>query len=181
MILDAAEAVVTRRGMGSLTLEAVARECDLSKPGLLHHVPSKDALISAMVIRHVEAWYAQFERTFRQLHAERVGAPAALAVMDTCLSGAKTWSKSERARNRVMVAALVHDERKVEPLRRVHRRVSRLLAADELPPGAGDVMLLAVHGLWFQWIFGMDSVSSGKVRTIRRVLSSLVTQGRVTR
>jgi AcrR family transcriptional regulator len=180
-ILDAAEAVVTRQGMGSLTLDAVATACGLSKPGLLHHVASKDALISAMVARHVEAWYAQFERAYLELRRAGSRAPAAQAVLATCLSEAKCWSESERSRNRVMVAALVHDERQVDPLRRVHRRVSRLVARDQLPPGAGEVMLLAVHGLWFRWIFGMDSVSKDKIRTIQRLLSSLVSVQQVRR
>jgi hypothetical protein len=36
-VLDAAEAVVVRQGIGNLTLEAVAAEAKISKGGLLYH------------------------------------------------------------------------------------------------------------------------------------------------
>jgi AcrR family transcriptional regulator len=39
-----------------MTLEAVAREADVSKGGLLYHFPSKEALISGMVRRLIEGY-----------------------------------------------------------------------------------------------------------------------------
>lgn len=58
--LVAAEQVVCGAGIGCLTLDAIARAADLSKGGLLHHFPSKAALIDAMVRREVEGWRAEF-------------------------------------------------------------------------------------------------------------------------
>ncbi|MBY0312974.1 MAG: TetR/AcrR family transcriptional regulator [Phycisphaerales bacterium] len=52
-ILDAAEAVVLRDGIGRLTLDAVAKKMGLSKAGLLHHFPSKSEMVRGMVERHV--------------------------------------------------------------------------------------------------------------------------------
>lgn len=48
-LLDAAIRVVTRDGMGALTLDAVAREAGVSKGGLTHHYATKDALVTAML------------------------------------------------------------------------------------------------------------------------------------
>ena len=48
-MLDAAEVVVTRHGIANLTLDAVAAEAGMSKGGLLHHFPSKDRLVDALV------------------------------------------------------------------------------------------------------------------------------------
>src|SRR5664279_3032057 len=56
-ILDAAEQVVLRDGVGHLTLEAAAHEAGLSKGGVLYHFPTRDALVAAMVARIIE----QFE------------------------------------------------------------------------------------------------------------------------
>src|SRR5664279_3356208 len=56
-ILDAAEQVVLRDGVGHLTLEAAAHEAGLSKGGVLYHFPTRDALVAAMVTRIIE----QFE------------------------------------------------------------------------------------------------------------------------
>lgn len=53
-ILDAAEQVVLRDGVGHLTLEAAASEAGLSKGGVLYHFPTRDALVAAMVARIIE-------------------------------------------------------------------------------------------------------------------------------
>lgn len=169
-ILDAGEAVVLRDGMGRLTLDSVARQAGLSKAGLLHHVPSKDALIRAMVERHCGQWLAQFKAKHREMCERGCGAPAIATFMETCMSGTHSWTDADRARNRVMVAALVHDEKQVEPLRGVMREIDALVASDRLPPGVGDAINLAVHGLWFLWIFGTGDVSDARLTLVREAL-----------
>src|SRR4051794_29281193 len=61
-LLDAAEQVVARDGVGNLTLEAVAREAGVSKGGLLYHFRSKADLVQAIVARlavHCDARQAE--------------------------------------------------------------------------------------------------------------------------
>jgi len=53
-ILDAAEQQVTSQGGRNLTLDAVAHAAGVSKGGLLYHFPSKDALLAAMIERHID-------------------------------------------------------------------------------------------------------------------------------
>jgi len=172
-ILDAAEAVVLRDGMGRLTIEAVAKQAGLSKAGLLHHVPGKDELVREMVRRHVTTWHTEFRAAYERERARGERRPAVSAMLATCLSGTNSWSEAERARNRVMVAALVHDEQFVEPLREKGRDIAELIAQDDLPPGAGETIHLAVHGLWFEWIFGMGDVTESRLRQIRASLRAL--------
>src|SRR3954471_17888645 len=57
-LLDAAGAVVHRKGAQALTLDAVAAEAEVSKGGLLYHFKSKRDLVEAMV----ERWMAEFAR-----------------------------------------------------------------------------------------------------------------------
>lgn len=162
--------------MGRLTLDAVARQAGLSKAGLLHHFAGKDALIDALVARQVDAWHTEFIARLEAHKAEGSACPATRALMCNCLEGTKAWTESERARNRVLVAALVHSERHVEPLRRITRQIEKLLDADKLPPGVSDTIHLAIHGLWFQWIFGMGDVSERRLDNVRRVLATLAEQ-----
>lgn len=49
IIIEAALAVITREGMGSMTMDNVAREAGLSKGGLFHHFPSKNDLLSGIL------------------------------------------------------------------------------------------------------------------------------------
>ena len=65
-LLDAAEAVLMRQGIASLTLDAVAAEAHMSKGGLLHHFPSKDRLVEALVRRSAEAWRASYMNAYRR-------------------------------------------------------------------------------------------------------------------
>ena len=59
-ILDAAR-VVLRRG-DALTLDAVAREAGLTKPGLVHHFSSKEALSIAVAENVLESWETELRR-----------------------------------------------------------------------------------------------------------------------
>ncbi|MGO3742920.1 TetR/AcrR family transcriptional regulator, partial [Kerstersia sp.] len=47
-LLDEAARIALEHGLAGLTLQAVAREAGVSKGGLLHHFPSKHALLEAM-------------------------------------------------------------------------------------------------------------------------------------
>ncbi|MCS0635853.1 TetR/AcrR family transcriptional regulator [Streptomyces sp. LP05-1] len=48
-ILDAAEKLVTERGLGDLSLRAVARSLGMTVQALYHYFPSRDALVTALV------------------------------------------------------------------------------------------------------------------------------------
>src|SRR5689334_4878280 len=52
-LLDAATEVLLRDGAQALTLDAVAKQAQVSKGGLLYHFPSKQALVAGMVQRLV--------------------------------------------------------------------------------------------------------------------------------
>ncbi len=68
------------------------------------------------------------------------------------------------------MAALVHDPSHVEPLREAYRDTRSRLADDGLPPGVGEAVLLAMDGLWFDWIFGIAELTPAKVGNIRGAL-----------
>lgn len=61
-LLDAAIRVVSRDGMGALTLDAVAREAGVSKGGLTHHFATKDALITAMLEHFAQRLVRELDR-----------------------------------------------------------------------------------------------------------------------
>src|SRR6185436_3441781 len=49
VILEAAERVIVRSGVEKATIDEVAREAGVSKGGVLHHFPSKEAIIVGLV------------------------------------------------------------------------------------------------------------------------------------
>lgn len=76
-ILDAARSVLLRDGIGSVTLEAVAREAGMSKTGLYYYFTSKEALIFQLVFGILEN---QARRVHDSVSREETG-PAAIAAI----------------------------------------------------------------------------------------------------
>ena len=60
-ILDAAERLIRARGVGQLSVEAVAQEAEVSKGGFFHHFASKDELLVALMDRLVAQVQVQLE------------------------------------------------------------------------------------------------------------------------
>lgn len=52
-VLQAALTILTRDGAGRLTLDAIAKESGVSKGGLMHQFPSKDAVLVALMQREI--------------------------------------------------------------------------------------------------------------------------------
>lgn len=173
-MLDAAEEVVLRDGIGHLTIDAVAREAHLSKSGLLHHFPSKDALIDALVQRKLDNWRLGYEEAI----ARQPPGPGRIprAFLDMCLSSGGGCTPGMRRSSIVLVAALVHDAARVEPLRQLRRDLMARMVHDGLPEGVGEAVLLAVDGLWFDWIFGLTDLTPERLCAVRAALISLIDQ-----
>lgn len=55
-ILNSAVAVVERDGVRGLTLDAVAAQAAVTKPGLLYHFPSREALLAAVHEHVATGW-----------------------------------------------------------------------------------------------------------------------------
>ena len=73
LILDAAEQVASEKGLGAMTLELVAQHASISKGGVLHHFPNKNALISGLMERLVE----RFDQKVESFIAEDSAQPGA--------------------------------------------------------------------------------------------------------
>ncbi|MDU0958745.1 MAG: helix-turn-helix domain-containing protein, partial [Bradyrhizobium sp.] len=64
--LTAALTIIARDGPGRLTLDAIARESGLSKGGLMHQFPNKEAVLKALL----EQQFAHFDEFARKFRAE---------------------------------------------------------------------------------------------------------------
>lgn len=84
-ILDAALELV--RSGGTVSLESTARRVGLSKPGVMYHFRTKEALMLALVDRVLDGWDAEMARRL-SAPAEQVPAEERIrAYLDWCLSG----------------------------------------------------------------------------------------------
>lgn len=174
-LLDAAQKVVLQGGASSITLDAVAAEAGVSKGGLLHHFPTKEKLIEAMVIRIVAEWRQDVLQAIEaQPHGPGRVARAFLAMsFEECADFADCVQRSTV----VLLTALTANPDLVQPLRDVYRELEELVANDGLKPGCGEAVLSAIDGLWFAKIFGTRNVSPERAARIRECLTRVVEQG----
>lgn len=66
-ILDGALELLRAEGGGTITLDAAARQVGLTKPGLMYHFPTKEALMLAVVDHVADRW--------ERILLDRVGLP----------------------------------------------------------------------------------------------------------
>jgi AcrR family transcriptional regulator len=171
-LLDAAEAVVVRQGIASLTLDAVASEAGMSKGGLLHHFPNKDRLIEAMVVRSAEGWRGCYTEAYERT-PEGPGRMAR-ALLDHCLSDAKSWTNELRRSSSACFAALAQNPALIEPMRAAYAELHRRVAEEGLPPGVGEAVAAAIDGLWLYWVLGLAEVDQALMVRVRTALETML-------
>jgi AcrR family transcriptional regulator len=171
-LLDAAEVVVARQGIASLTLDGVAAEAGMSKGGLLHHFPSKDRLVEALVTRCAESWRASYLEAYER--APEGPGRMARALLSHCLSDAQGWTEQVRRSASAVFAALAQNPSLIEPMRAVHGDLHRRIAADGLAPGVGEAVVAAIDGLWLDWVLGLVPVDHERLVRVRIALEGML-------
>jgi AcrR family transcriptional regulator len=178
-LLNAAEAVVVRQGIGSLTLDAVAAEAGMSKGGLLHHFPSKDRLVAALVARSAENWRACYMEAYGR--ASEGPGRMVRALLSHCLSDAHGWTEQLRHSSSAVFAALAQNPSLIEPMRAVYSDLHRRIAADGLAPGVGEAVVAAIDGLWLDWVLGFVPLDQERVVRVRIALEEMLARSKPAR
>ncbi len=178
-LLNAAEAVVVRQGIANLTLDAVAAEAGMSKGGLLHHFPTKDRLVEALVTRAAENWRACYMEAYGRT-PEGPGRMAR-ALLSHCLSDAQGWTDELRRSSAAVFAALAQNPSLIEPMRAVYSDLRRRIAEDGLSPGVGEAVAAAIDGLWLYWVLGLAPVNQELVVRVRIALEDMLARSKPAR
>ncbi|HLP82753.1 MAG TPA: TetR/AcrR family transcriptional regulator [Phycisphaerales bacterium] len=171
-VLNAAEVVIDRDGVAAFTLDAVAKEAGVSKGGLLHHFPSKDALLLALVTRMSDQWRGDYEQAIASVPAGPVR--VARGLLNACIADAEGWNDQMRRSGKVMIAAMAANPANVKPAREAHENLLRLAIQDQGPTWASEAIVFAMHGLWFSWLFGLTDASPDQLAQIRASLQKVV-------
>jgi AcrR family transcriptional regulator len=173
VLLDAAEAVIVRDGIASLTLDAVAAQAGASKGGLLHHFPNKDRLVEALVVRTAAAMRAHHEQAY--LETPEGPGRMARALLESTLRDMNEWCVSCRQGSAAAFAALAHNPSLIQPMRAVYADLYRRVAEDDgLPAGVGDAVVAAIDGLWLYWVLGLVPVDQNMIVRVRKALEQIL-------
>ncbi len=162
-IIDAAERVVLDRGVGALTLDAVAEASGLSKGGLIYHFPSKEALITAMVARlieTVEARIAASQAQDREPGAWTRGYVA--ATLPECAAG----NDAVAVLGAALLAAVAADGSLLGPIQERQPEWIARQNADGIDPVIASIVRLAADGLWMNDVFGVEVLRPDQRREV---------------
>lgn len=167
-LLAAAEHIVRRDGVGRLTLDAVAVEAGTSKGGLLYHFPSREALIEAMLERHLDAFSASLESSMGEDPEPRGRWTRAYLHATAPLDG-----PSDGATATGLLAAMASNPALANPLRERYTAWRAQMADDGLPEADAMVVALAADGLWMADLLGFAAPAGRQRRSILARLREL--------
>ena len=165
-LLEAAGRVLQTQGV-ALSLDAVAREAGASKGGLLHHYPTREALLSALALELIERFRACVEAARTRevaAHGERPGA---------WLRAYIEVSFTPQAGEDALIAALAPLAGHPELLARLQEAQAFVLTgaeADGLPPARAHAVRLACDAVCLGPLTGLPDLSSGARSALREEL-----------
>lgn len=140
-VLDAAESLITRQGIGSLTMDAVAAEAGVSKGGIMHHFRSKDALVEALVSRKLDVIRDGLAR-----HRDGLADEGARTLFAMARYGGEQYAE-EQGFPRALLVAAVENSHSLSQFKALFAETMRDVATEAEGRDLDTVFLFAVMGL----------------------------------
>jgi AcrR family transcriptional regulator len=166
-ILDAAKRVAGREGAANLTLDKVAKECGLSKGGLLYNFRSKDALLEGMLERLLE----QNEAMMTSESSALAGEPnVTIRSLLRCIACHQTADPQVYLS---IIAASVQNPALLEPLKAKLARYHEEILKESDDPTLTLLLLAAADGLLLNNVLGIAPYSNATRNELFQRLLSL--------
>jgi AcrR family transcriptional regulator len=150
-ILDAAEKIVTKRGAGGLTIDAVAKAVGITKGGVQYSFSTKDALIEAMF----ERWGKAYDDLFQSIAGDD---PKPVAAVSAHVETTLRLDDAANAKAASMMAALLQTPEHLGSTRDWYR--SRIAGLDLWTREGRQARLafLATEGAFMLRFFGLMDI-----------------------
>ena len=172
LILEVAREIAAQKGVGQLTLEAVAEKAGISKGGLLYHFPGKKELIIALMDSYVAHLSQELDPEVEKFK----GHPQALVL------GFINWYKKFNgiaATNRTWGAAVFavqsFDPQLMEPLHNWYRQLFEKIRSSGPDSLDTATAILAIEGLFMLSLYNLDHLTTEeKSRIIQHIEGRLL-------
>ena len=148
-VLEAAITIIVRDGPNRLTLDAIVRESGISKGGLMHQFPSKEAVLKALLARQTEH-FGKFSADYREKDGQDKAQPE-LATQIATLREAMSTKHTIAA---AILGAMVQDPGMMTPLREKDARHVEAIKAEAADPDLALLRWLAARGMVFTALMG---------------------------
>lgn len=147
-ILDAVMVLIRDRGLPAVTLSAVCRKAEISKGGLMHHYPSKEALVNAFLLRAGRD-YLEMVTQATQVHPAGSGKRIA-AFVDLFLCQSTTVQCGEDRDCAAVMTALIQGGGGSDEVLQFYETLYDLLLGDGVSDELVELIVAAVDGVWLQ-------------------------------
>lgn len=166
-ILDHAVAVL-RRGE-PLTLDAVAREAGLTKPGVVHHFSAKEKLVVAVIDRIIDRWEAD-------LVAQAPEAATSVEKLRSYVEYALTgdFDPSDLA---FMVDARIREQLAERWVARLNPWLGDTIDGTAAQRASLRAARLLADGAWFNTALNITPVRDDENAIVRQIAQHLITEG----
>lgn len=171
-VLNAASQVIVRQGIGGFTIEAVSQEAGVTKGGVLHHFPSKEALIDGLIDQVTQVF---FSRITAELEAEPEGTPGRWlrAYIRTI------FSVESEVINLIppLASAVFNDQETIDQLQGVMNAAQLATLQDGIDPTTATMIRLAIDGIIFTRAFNLSALDEDSNQQVYDKLISLTRVG----
>lgn len=157
LVLQAALTIIARDGAARLTLDAIAKESGVSKGGLLHQFPNKQAVLTAL-LDHQTAFFETFSRDF----LAGPGAACRQPVLAAQIATLREVLKEPNYAAFATLAAFSREPAFLETVRAQETRTLEAIRAEAADPEKAVHLWLAARGLAFSALLGLCPMSSGE-------------------
>jgi AcrR family transcriptional regulator len=150
-VLKAAAQIIAHNGINAFTLEAVAQEAGVTKGGVLHHFPSKEALLNGLIEQVIQVFNT---RLVEELNTEPEGQPGRWlrAYIRTIFS----VRYDDKNLLPALAGAAAAGDQILVRIRRSFEETQRAAVQDGIDPVQATVIRLAVDGMVFARSLNID-------------------------
>ena len=150
-VLKAAAQLIAHHGANAFTIEAVAQQAGVTKGGVLHHFPSKEALVNGLIDHVIEGFNARLLEELKAEPAEQPGRWLRAYIRTVFLTEYEDQNLIP-----ALAAAVAADQSTLEQIRRSFAESQQAAAEDGIDPIQATIIRLAVDGLVFTRALGVD-------------------------
>lgn len=153
-ILFAASRIIQSKNLFHMTLEAIAKEAEISKGGLLHYFPNKDVIVQGLIVRGIEN-YSERLQTKMEDDPEPTGRWSRAYLAESFCEPKEIrelWVSG-------LLSALAYNRDFLCPLDECFQLWQENSEHDGLDPVDATIIKLVADGMWFLELFGFTHMT----------------------
>lgn len=166
-VIKAALTIIARDGARRLTLDAIARECGISKGGLMHQFHNKEAVLKALLEHQIE-YFAEFRKKHPQ---EAVSGPD--PVLKTQIAILREATENPNSVAHALIAVIAEEPGLLRQMNEITAQSVAAIKGETADPELAVLRWAAAMGILLSTLMGLnDFTAEDRARLFDRLLDS---------